>query len=148
MARHNPIYVNPYRHPEDTGVHVVSREINLGALGLADGEFPIGAAEKNAIPLRAGVRIITAFNAGTTNVLTIGTEADDDAFITSANAALALALASLSLPTRCSMHRSRRRERLPQPAVQSHGWNSSCPARKTPAIRQVCDEGLLHRNIS
>jgi hypothetical protein len=86
MARHNPIYVNPYRHPEDTGVHVVSREINLGALGLADGEFPIGAAEKNAIPLRAGVRIITAFNAGTTNVLTIGTEADDDAFITSANA--------------------------------------------------------------
>lgn len=85
MAR-NPIYTNPYRHPEDTGVHVVSRVITLGDLGLADGEFPIGAAEKNAIPLRAGVRIVTAFDAGTTNVLEIGTEADPDGFITSTNA--------------------------------------------------------------
>ena len=87
MARHNPIYTNPYRHPEDTGVHVISRVIPLGALGLADGEFPIGAAEKNAIPLRAGVRIEEAFNAGTTNVLEIGTEADADALVTDTNAA-------------------------------------------------------------
>lgn len=87
MARHNPIYTNPYRHPEDTGVHVVSREITLGALGLADGDFPIGAAEKNAIPLRAGVTILTAFDAETTNVLTIGTADDDDGLVTGANAA-------------------------------------------------------------
>jgi hypothetical protein len=86
MAK-NPIYTNPYRHPEDTGVHVISRVIDLGAHGLADGDLPIGAFEKNAIPLRAGVRIVTAFNAATTNVLEIGTADDPDAFITSANAA-------------------------------------------------------------
>lgn len=83
----NPIYTNPYRHPEDTGVHVVSRVITLGDLGLEDGEFPIGAAEKNAIPLRAGVRIVTAFNDGDSNTLEIGTAADADAFITGVNAA-------------------------------------------------------------
>ena len=86
MSR-NPIYKNPYRHPEDTGVHAIGREINLGAIGLADGTFPIGAAEKNAIPLRSGVTVLTVFNSGTTQVLTIGTTADDDALITSANAA-------------------------------------------------------------
>lgn len=83
----NPIYTNPYRHPEDTGVHVIGREINVGASGLADGTFPIGAAEKNAIPLRAGVTVLTAFNAATTNVLAVGTTADDDGFITGANSA-------------------------------------------------------------
>lgn len=82
----NPIYLNPYRHPEDTGVHVISREINLGDAGLAAGTFPIGALEKNAIPLRSGVTIVTVFNAGTTNVLTIGTVLDDDGAVTSANA--------------------------------------------------------------
>lgn len=82
----NPIYVNPYRHPEDTGVHVIGRRIDLGVTGLAGGDFPIGAAEKNAIPLRSGVVILTAFNAGTTNVLEIGTQADPDALITSTNA--------------------------------------------------------------
>lgn len=83
----NPIYKNPYRHPEDTGIHGIGREINLGATGLADGTFPIGAAEKNAIPLRAGITVIDAFNAATTNVLTIGTAADDDGLITGANSA-------------------------------------------------------------
>lgn len=83
----NPIYTNPYRHPEDTGVHVISREINLGDKGLAGGTMPIGAFEKNAIPIRAGVTVITAFNAATTNVLVIGTAEDDDGAITSANAA-------------------------------------------------------------
>lgn len=82
----NPIYKNAYRHPEDTGVHVISREINLGDAGLAAGTFPIGAFEKNAIPIRAGVTILTAFNAATTNVLVVGTALDDDGAITSANA--------------------------------------------------------------
>ena len=83
----NPIYKNPYRHPEDTGLHIIGREINLGANGLAAGTFPIGAFEKNTIPLRAGVTILTAFNAATTNVLELGTTADADGLITSTNAA-------------------------------------------------------------
>ncbi len=83
----NPIYVNPYRHPEDTGVHIIGREVNLGVIGLDTGKFPIGALEKNAIPLRASVTILTVFNAGTTNVLEFGTSADPDALITSTNSA-------------------------------------------------------------
>lgn len=83
----NPIYTNPYRHPEDTGVHVVSRRVTLGM--LRKGPVPIGAAEINAIPLRAGVRIVTAFNpsgAVIVNELTLGREGLNDAFITAANA--------------------------------------------------------------
>ncbi len=83
----NPIYTNPYRHPEDTGLHIIGREVNLGVVGLAEGTFPIGAFEKNAIPLRSGVTIITAFNAATTNVLEIGTTGDPDYLIPSTNAA-------------------------------------------------------------
>lgn len=85
MAR-NPIYTNAYRHPEDTGLHVIGREINLGTNGLADGTFPIGAFEKNAVVLRSGITVLTAFNAATTNVLEVGTTADADGLITSANA--------------------------------------------------------------
>lgn len=83
----NPIYKNAYRHPEDTGLHIIGREINLGANGLAAGTFPIGAFEKNTIILRSGVTILTVFNAATTNVLEVGTTADPDAVITNANAA-------------------------------------------------------------
>lgn len=83
----NPIYKNAYRHPEDTGLHIIGREINLGANGLAAGTFPIGAFEKNTIPLRASVTILTGFNAGTTNVFEIGSTADPDGLITSTNAA-------------------------------------------------------------
>lgn len=83
----NPIYKNPYRHPEDTGLHIIGREINLGEAGLATGAFPIGAFEKNAIPLRSGVTIITAFNAATTNVLEVGTTAVPAGLITGTNSA-------------------------------------------------------------
>lgn len=69
----NPIYTTPYRHPEDTGLHAVGREINLGDSGLATGVFPLGAFEKNTIIEDAKVSILTAFNAATTNVLEIGT---------------------------------------------------------------------------
>lgn len=86
MAR-NPIYKNAYRHPEDTGLHIIGREIDLGATGLAAGTFPIGAFEKNTIILRSGVTILTAFNAETTNVLEVGSAADPDAVITGTNAA-------------------------------------------------------------
>ena len=85
MAR-NPLYENPFRSPEDAGVLHVCRKVSLGNPQLAAGTFPIGAAEKNAIPIRAGISITTVFNAATTNVLTLGTAADDDGLVTSANA--------------------------------------------------------------
>lgn len=90
----NPIYTNPYRHPEDTGLHAVGREINYGAVGLPTGVFPIGAFEKNTIIEDARVSILTAFNAATTNVLEIGTiEAGvfTANLITNANAAAGVA---------------------------------------------------------
>lgn len=85
MAR-NPTYDTPTRHPEDTGLAIVSREFSFGAGGLATG-LPIGAVEKNAIPLRAGISILTAFNAGTTNTLEVGTAANASGLITGANSA-------------------------------------------------------------
>lgn len=42
--------------------------------------------EKGCIVLRAYARVATAFNAGTTNVLTLGTAAVPDSLVTSANA--------------------------------------------------------------
>src|SRR3954462_13266787 len=42
----------------------------------------VGLVPINAVVLRGGVVITTAFNAGSTNVLDIGTLADDDGFAT------------------------------------------------------------------
>lgn len=42
----------------------------------------VGTVPKDAIVVRGGVIITTAFNAGSTNVLDIGTVADDDGFAT------------------------------------------------------------------
>lgn len=44
----------------------------------------VGMVPTKAIVLRAGVVITTAFNAGSTNVLDIGTSADDDGFVVDA----------------------------------------------------------------
>ena len=77
---------NAVRHPEDVGVGHIRRTVNFdtgfsGTLGV-----PIGALEAGSIPVRAYVTIQTVYNAGTTNVLVLGTAADDDGFVTSANA--------------------------------------------------------------
>jgi Tfp pilus assembly protein PilW len=82
----NPIWTNPIKHPEDVGVGVWRRRIPLNTVGLTTG-VPVVALEKGSIPLRAYVRIEEAFNAGTTNVLVLGSAADDDGLVTSANAA-------------------------------------------------------------
>lgn len=42
----------------------------------------VGVLPANAIVLRGGVAVKTAFNAATTNVLDIGTSGDDDGFAT------------------------------------------------------------------
>ncbi len=41
----------------------------------------IGAIPKNAVVLRTVVSVQTAYNAGTTNVLIVGTSGDDDALV-------------------------------------------------------------------
>ena len=83
----NPIFTNPIKHPEDTGTGVWRRRVALGQVGLSAGTLPVVALEKGSIVLRAYVRVETAFNAATTNELILGTVADDDGLITSANAA-------------------------------------------------------------
>lgn len=42
----------------------------------------VGKLPPRAVVLRGGVAVTTAFNAGTTNVLDIGTSGDDDGFAT------------------------------------------------------------------
>lgn len=87
MARHNPIYTNAYRHPEDTGLHIVGREAAAGGLGLADGTFPIGAFEANTVIIAAGVAEVTAYDTG--EVL-VGTADDPDGIIATGGAEGAL----------------------------------------------------------
>lgn len=81
----NPIWTNAIKHPEDVGVGGWRRRINLGQTGFITG-IPVVTLEKGCIPLRAYVRIEEAFNAATTNVLVLGSAADDDGLVTSANA--------------------------------------------------------------
>lgn len=78
-------WTNPVRHPEDVGVGHIRRTVEWDDAGL-DAGIAIGALEAGAIPLRAGVLVETAFNAGTTNVLVLGSAADDDGLVTSVNA--------------------------------------------------------------
>lgn len=78
-------WTNPVRHPEDVGIGHIRRTVTWADAGIAAG-IPIGALEAGAIPLRAGLVIETAFNAGTTNVLVLGSTLDDDGLITSVNA--------------------------------------------------------------
>lgn len=82
----NPIWTNAIKHPEDVGVGVWRRRFTFSQTGLITG-LPIVCLEKGCIPLRAYARIATAFNAGTTNVLTLGTASVADSLVTNANAA-------------------------------------------------------------
>jgi hypothetical protein len=79
-------WTNSVRHPEDVGVGHIRRTVTFDQSGAAAG-IPVGALEAGAVPLRAYAVIETAFNAGTTNVLVLGSAADDDGLVTSANAA-------------------------------------------------------------
>ncbi len=82
----NPIFSNPIKHPEDTGTGVWRRRVTFDQQGIAAGTLPVVALEKGSIVLRAYVRIETAFNAATTNVLSLGTASVPDSLVTSANA--------------------------------------------------------------
>lgn len=58
-------------------IHYLRKKITF-----ADGAVTVGVVPTNAIVLRAYAVVTTAFNAATTNVLDIGTSADDDGFAT------------------------------------------------------------------
>ena len=60
-------------------IHYHAVDITLADDGLV---IPLGYIPAGAMVLRGGVVVTTAFNAGSTNVLDIGTVADDDGFAT------------------------------------------------------------------
>ena len=60
-------------------VHYVSANIAYTDNGVAK---TLGVIPAGAVAIRGGVSINTAFNAGSTNTLNIGTSADDDGFAT------------------------------------------------------------------
>jgi len=60
-------------------VHYLSRNITFADNGVAK---TVGIVPAGATVIRGGVVVSTAFNAGTSNVLDIGTSADDDGFAT------------------------------------------------------------------
>lgn len=77
-------WTNAVRHPEDIGVGHLRRTINLGDPNTDSNGIAIGALEAGAIPLHCHVIVQTAFNAGTTNTLDVGTTADPDGYATAA----------------------------------------------------------------
>ncbi len=89
----NRLWLNAVRHPEDIGVGYLRRTVNFDtpfadAPGVtATNGVPIGALEAGAAVLGVDVVIETAFNAATTNVLTVGTTADVAGFAATAGTA-------------------------------------------------------------
>lgn len=88
----NRYWLNAVRHPEDIGVGYLRRTVNFDtpfadAPGVtAVNGVPLGAIEAGAMVLGVDVVVETAFNAATTNVLVVGTVADDDGFAVTAGA--------------------------------------------------------------
>lgn len=93
----NRMWLNPVRHPEDVGVCYLRRTINFNtpyadAPGVtATNGIPLGGLEAGAMVLGVDICIETAFNAATTNVLTVGTVDDVDGFAVDAGAAAGVA---------------------------------------------------------
>lgn len=61
-------------------VHYLRAEIAY--TDLTGKVYTLGVIPAGSVVIRGGVVVTTAFNAGTTNVLDIGTSADDDGFAT------------------------------------------------------------------
>src|SRR5918993_3457688 len=64
-------------------IHAVRGTVNYATANVATG-VEIGTIPAGSFVAGTHVHIVTAFNAATTNVLTVGTAADDDGFATSA----------------------------------------------------------------
>lgn len=70
----------PARNDGSQNIHYLRK-----AIAFTDGiaaVIQLGTIPAGGIVLRGGVVVTTAFNAGSTNVLDIGTSADDDGFAT------------------------------------------------------------------
>lgn len=87
MPSINPITRNAIRHPEDIGLGVWRWRVGFSEAGIATTGVPVITLERGSVILRASVRIETAFNAATTNVLTLGDSTTIDTLVTNANAA-------------------------------------------------------------
>jgi hypothetical protein len=80
------MWLNAVRHPEDIGVGYLRRTVNFDTPfagepgGVTTNGVPIGGLEAGAMVLGVDVVVETAFNAGTTNTLNVGTPADDNGF--------------------------------------------------------------------
>lgn len=70
----------PARNDGSQNVHYLRKPIAY-TTGIA-AVVEVGTIPAGGIVLRGGVVVTTAFNAGSTNVLDIGTSADDDGFAT------------------------------------------------------------------
>lgn len=68
-------YTNAVRHPEDVGVGNIRRTVYFADATNATNTngVPVGTLEAGCIPLTVHVYVQTAFNAGTTNTLDVGT---------------------------------------------------------------------------
>ena len=75
----------PARKIHEQVVHAIRAKVSISDAGLASG-IAVGAIPAGSFVLPAHVHVTTAFNAATTNVLVVGTAADDDGFVTSAGA--------------------------------------------------------------
>lgn len=62
--------------------HYLRRRVTFA--DVSGTQYKIGTIPANALVLRTVVSIQTAFNAGTTNVLIVGTSGDDDALVAAA----------------------------------------------------------------
>lgn len=86
----NRMWLNAVRHPEDVGVGYIRRTISFDTPyadvpgGANTYGVPIGGLEAGAIVTACHVTVEAAFNAGTTNVLVVGTVDDDDGFAATA----------------------------------------------------------------
>ena len=63
-----------------TMVHFLRKEISFGSTGASTG-LSMGTIPSGAVISDVVVNIETAFDAGTTNVLTVGNSSDDDAYL-------------------------------------------------------------------
>jgi hypothetical protein len=86
----------PKKYPSDVGVHALRVTVEYNDANVDTGIL-IGELPEGAFVLPATVHVQTAFNAATTNVLVLGSSADDDGFVTSSDAAAGTAGVKKSL---------------------------------------------------
>lgn len=80
------IWQNAIRHPEDVGAGFWRRRLLFNQQGFAAG-VPVCKLEKGTVITNAKAYVATAFNAGTTNVVTLGTLGSPSALMSTGDVA-------------------------------------------------------------